>query len=229
MGDAASNKKVTTGQGRGGESIKIRENRKIGKLPHTDLCSRHAPTLIFHRERTGWAGSECAVGAMVLEVSLTMVSGSGAREHRGKAEKRGGHMVEVGTAGSLAPSSLAASGDSGIRGATSASRRWSFWRRGEEVKEDKTGHWKILDGRQRFIIFYHTGMGIVKILRTHVVMGPTVGCLLFIRGAFLLAIHLSGSNGNDFFDDVAISVRGQANPFEYIEISGGRVVVATGA
>jgi hypothetical protein len=72
-------------------------------------------------------------------------------------------------------------------------------------------------------------MGIVKILRTPVVMGPTVGCLLFIRGAFLLAIHLSGSNGNDFFDDVAISVRGQANPLEYIEISGGRVVVATGA
>jgi hypothetical protein len=53
MGDAARNGKVTTGQGRGDESIEIRGNRKIEKLPHTDLCSRHAPTLIFHKERTG--------------------------------------------------------------------------------------------------------------------------------------------------------------------------------
>jgi hypothetical protein len=58
---------------------------------------------------------------MVLEVSLTMVSDGGAHERRGEAEKRGGHVVEVGTSGSPVPSSLAVSSDSGIRGAASAS------------------------------------------------------------------------------------------------------------
>jgi hypothetical protein len=61
------------------------------------------------------------VGTTVLEVSLTMVRGGGAHERRGEAEKRGGHVVKVGTAGSPVPSSLAVSGDNGIRDATSAS------------------------------------------------------------------------------------------------------------
>jgi hypothetical protein len=56
-------------------------------------------------------------------VSLTMVSSGGARERRGEAEKRGGHVVEVGTVGSPTSSSLAVSGDSAIKGATSASGR----------------------------------------------------------------------------------------------------------
>jgi hypothetical protein len=86
------------------------------------------------------------------------------------------------------------------------------------VKEDKTGRWKTPDWRQSFIIFYRTGMGIMNVLLTSAVMGPSVGAVYYLSTVPFPQSFIEAIQRPRFFDDVAISVGRQANLLEYIEI-----------